>query len=120
MHLASLYHDDVMDEAVIRRGVESVNARYGNLVAIVAGDYLMARSAGLAADLGADAASLMASTLAWLTRGQVSEVRTLFSLERTENDYFERHRGKDRNPDVVELSHGRDDGAVLASRRRRR
>jgi heptaprenyl diphosphate synthase len=45
MHLASLYHDDVMDEAEIRRDVESVNARYGNLIAIVAGDYLMARSA---------------------------------------------------------------------------
>ncbi|MGC2167873.1 MAG: polyprenyl synthetase family protein, partial [Acidimicrobiales bacterium] len=41
MHLASLYHDDVMDEATIRRNVESVNARYGNLIAIVAGDYLM-------------------------------------------------------------------------------
>ena len=46
MHLASLYHDDVMDEAEIRRNVDSVNARYGNLIAIVGGDYLMARSAG--------------------------------------------------------------------------
>ena len=46
MHLASLYHDDVMDEAEVRRNVDSVNARYGNLIAIVAGDYLMARSAG--------------------------------------------------------------------------
>ena len=94
MHLASLYHDDVMDEAVIRRSVDSVNARYGNLVAIVAGDYLMARSAGLAADLGAETASLMARTLASLTRGQVSEVRTLYSLERTEDDYFEAIEGK--------------------------
>jgi heptaprenyl diphosphate synthase len=94
MHLASLYHDDVMDEAQIRRNVESVNARYGNLVAIVAGDYLMARSAGIAADLGAEAASLMAHTLAWLTRGQVSEVRTSFSLERTDADYFEAIEGK--------------------------
>jgi heptaprenyl diphosphate synthase len=94
MHLASLYHDDVMDEAEIRRNVDSVNARYGNLIAIVAGDYLMARSAGIAADLGAEAASLMARTLAWLTRGQVSEVRTSFSLERTEHDYFEAIEGK--------------------------
>jgi heptaprenyl diphosphate synthase len=94
MHVASLYHDDVMDEAKIRRNVESVNARYGNLVAIVAGDYLMARSAGIAADLGAEAASLMAHTLAWLTRGQVSEVRTSYSLERTEADYFEAIEGK--------------------------
>jgi hypothetical protein len=94
MHLASLYHDDVMDEAEIRRNVDSVNARYGNLVAIVAGDYLMARSAGIAADLGAESASLMARTLAWLTRGQVSEVRTAFSLARTETDYFEAIEGK--------------------------
>jgi heptaprenyl diphosphate synthase len=94
MHVASLYHDDVMDEAEIRRNVDSVNARYGNLIAIVAGDYLMARSAGLAADLGAESASLMARTLAWLTRGQVSEVRTAFSLDRTEHDYFEAIEGK--------------------------
>ena len=94
MHVASLYHDDVMDEAEIRRNVQSVNARYGNLVAIVAGDYLMARSAGIAADLGAKAASLMAHTLAWLTRGQVSEVRTQYSLERTEADYYEAIEGK--------------------------
>jgi heptaprenyl diphosphate synthase len=89
MHLASLYHDDVMDEAEVRRNVDSVNARYGNLIAIVAGDYLMARSATIAADLGADAAGLLSRTLASLTRGQVSEVRTSYSVDRTEADYFE-------------------------------
>ena len=94
MHLASLYHDDVMDEAEIRRNVDSVNARYGNLIAIVAGDYLMARSAGIAADLGADAAGLMARTLAWLTRGQVGEVRTAFSVARSEDEYFAAVEGK--------------------------
>ena len=94
MHLASLYHDDVMDEAEVRRNVDSVNARYGNLIAIVAGDYLMARSAAIAADLGTDVAGLLARTLAWLTRGQVSEVRTAFSVERTEDDYFEAIEGK--------------------------
>ena len=94
MHLASLYHDDVMDEAEVRRNVDSVNARYGNLIAIVAGDYLMARSATIAADLGANAAGLLARTLAWLTRGQVSEVRTAFSVDRTEGDYFEAVEGK--------------------------
>ncbi len=94
MHLASLYHDDVMDEAEVRRNVDSVNARYGNLIAIVAGDYLMARSAAIAADLGTDVAGLLARTLAWLTRGQVSEVRTAFSVERTEAEYFEAIEGK--------------------------
>ena len=94
MHLASLYHDDVMDEAEVRRNVDSVNARYGNLIAIVAGDYLMARSAAIAADLGTDVAGLLARTLAWLTRGQVSEVRTAFSVERTESEYYEAIEGK--------------------------
>ncbi len=94
MHLASLYHDDVMDEAEIRRNVDSVNARYGNLIAIVAGDYLMARSAAIAADLGTEIAGLLARTLAWLTRGQVSEVRTAYSVTRTEADYYEAIEGK--------------------------
>jgi len=94
MHLASLYHDDVMDEALIRRNVESVNARFGNLIAIVAGDYLMARSAAIAADLGTEVAGLLARTLAALTRGQVSEVRTTFNLDRTIDDYFEAIGGK--------------------------
>jgi heptaprenyl diphosphate synthase len=94
LHLASLYHDDVMDEAEVRRNVDSVNARYGNLIAIVAGDYLMARSATIAADLGVEMAGLLARTLAWLTRGQVSEVRTAFSVERTEADYYEAIEGK--------------------------
>ena len=94
MHLASLYHDDVMDEAEIRRNVDSVNARFGNVVAIVAGDYLMARSAAIAADLGTEVAGLLARTLAWLTRGQVSEVRTAFDVSRTVDDYVEAIGGK--------------------------
>ncbi len=94
MHLASLYHDDVMDEAEIRRNVDSVNARFGNIVAIVAGDYLMARSAAIAADLGTPVAALLARTLASLTRGQVSEVRTAYDASRTVDDYFEAIGGK--------------------------
>ena len=94
MHLASLYHDDVMDEAEVRRNVDSVNARYGNLVAIVAGDYLMARSAAIAADLGTEIAGLLARTLAWLTRGQVAEVRTSFDTNRQIDDYYQAIEGK--------------------------
>jgi heptaprenyl diphosphate synthase len=94
MHLASLYHDDVMDEAEIRRNVDSVNARFGNIVAIVAGDYLMARSAAIAAELGTDVAALLARTLASLTRGQVSEVRTAYDVSRTVDDYVEAIGGK--------------------------
>jgi len=94
MHLASLYHDDVMDEATMRRNVESVNSRFGNLVAIVAGDFLMARSAAIAADLGTEIAGLLARTLALLTRGQVSEVRTAFDINRSVADYYEAIGGK--------------------------
>ncbi len=94
MHLASLYHDDVMDEAEMRRNVESVNSRFGNMVAIVAGDYLMARSAAIAASLGVEVAALLADTLALLTRGQVSEVRTAFQINRSLEDYYEAIGGK--------------------------
>jgi heptaprenyl diphosphate synthase len=88
VHLASLYHDDVMDEAVRRRSVESVNARWGNLVAIVAGDFLLARSAEIAAGLGPEIAGLLAATLARLCQGQVAEVRSAFQVDRDENDYL--------------------------------
>jgi len=88
VHLASLYHDDVMDEATRRRSVESVNARWGNLVAIVAGDFLLARSAEIAAGLGTEVAALLAATLARLCQGQVAEVRAAFQIERDEGDYL--------------------------------
>jgi len=88
VHLASLYHDDVMDEATRRRSVESVNARWGNLVAIVAGDFLLARSAEIAAGLGTEVAGLLAATLARLCQGQVAEVRAAFQIERDEDDYL--------------------------------
>jgi heptaprenyl diphosphate synthase len=94
VHLASLYHDDVMDEATVRRSVESVNARWGNLVAIVAGDFLLARSAEIAASLGTEVAGLLANTLGRLCQGQLAEVRTAFSPDRSEEQYFAAIAGK--------------------------
>jgi heptaprenyl diphosphate synthase len=94
VHLASLYHDDVIDEATIRRNVESVNSRYGNLVAIVAGDYLLARSAAIAASLGTEIAALLADTLGRLCQGQVSEVRSAYQIGRSREDYTEAISGK--------------------------
>ncbi|MHB1584839.1 MAG: polyprenyl synthetase family protein [Acidimicrobiales bacterium] len=94
VHLASLYHDDVIDEATVRRNVESVNSRFGNLVAIVAGDYLLARSAAIAAGLGTEIAGLLATTLGHLCQGQVAEVRSSFQINRTEDDYFAAIAGK--------------------------
>ncbi len=72
-HLATLYHDDVMDEATVRRGVPSANAAYGNTVAILTGDYLFARASEIVADLGPEAVRLQASTFARLVRGQIRE-----------------------------------------------
>ncbi len=94
VHLASLYHDDVIDEATIRRNVESVNSRFGNLVAIVAGDYLLARSAAIAAGLGTEIAGLLADTLGRLCQGQVTEVRSSFQVGRTRDEYFAAIAGK--------------------------
>lgn len=94
VHLASLYHDDVIDEATVRRNVKSVNARFGNLVAIVAGDYLLARSAAIAASLGTEIAGLLADTLGRLCQGQVNEVRSAFQVTRSEEDYFDAIAGK--------------------------
>ncbi len=72
-HLASLYHDDVMDEAVLRRGAESANARWDNLVAILTGDFLFSRSSELTARLGADAVKIQAETFTRLVEGQILE-----------------------------------------------
>jgi heptaprenyl diphosphate synthase len=94
VHLASLYHDDVIDEATMRRGTDSVNARFGNLMAIVGGDYLLARSAEIAASLGTEIAALLATTLGQLCKGQVAEVKTAFSVERTAEQYLEAIAGK--------------------------
>ncbi|MCW2495647.1 MAG: Trans-hexaprenyltranstransferase, partial [Jatrophihabitans sp.] len=72
-HLASLYHDDVMDEAALRRGAESANARWDNLVAILTGDFLFARSSELTADLGPEAVRIQAQTFSRLVEGQILE-----------------------------------------------
>ncbi|MGS2613774.1 polyprenyl synthetase family protein [Micromonospora sp. LZ34] len=72
-HLATLYHDDVMDEAAVRRGAPSANSRWTNSVAILVGDYLFARAADIAADLGTEAVRLQARTFARLVHGQIAE-----------------------------------------------
>ena len=72
-HLASLYHDDVMDEADLRRGAESANARWDNHVAILTGDFLFSKSSELTAQLGADAVRIQAETFTRLVEGQILE-----------------------------------------------
>lgn len=94
VHLGSLYHDDVIDEAETRRGVASVNARWSNIVAILAGDYLLARASSHAAKLGAEVALLLADTISELCRGQLLELQHLFDTTRSEDAYFSAIEGK--------------------------
>jgi heptaprenyl diphosphate synthase len=72
-HLGTLYHDDVMDEAAVRRGAPSANSRWGNAIAILVGDYLFSRAATTATELGIDAVRLQASTFSRLVHGQIAE-----------------------------------------------
>ena len=75
VHLATLYHDDVMDEAQLRRGAPSANARWGNNIAILAGDYLFATASRLVSQLGPDAVRIIAETFAELVTGQMRETK---------------------------------------------
>ena len=75
VHLGSLYHDDVIDKAESRRGAVSVNANWSNTVAILAGDFLLARASETAAPLGIEAVSLLARTYADLCEGQIAELQ---------------------------------------------
>ena len=72
-HLASLYHDDVMDEAALRRGADSANARWDNHIAILTGDFLFSKSSELTAELGRDAVRIQAQTFTKLVEGQILE-----------------------------------------------
>jgi len=74
-HVASLYHDDVMDEAELRRGAPTANRRWDNTVAILVGDFLFARASSLVATLGTDYVRLQADTFARLVQGQIAETR---------------------------------------------
>jgi heptaprenyl diphosphate synthase len=82
IHVGSLYHDDVIDEAATRRGAPSVNANWSNTVAILAGDYLMARASEVAAThLSQDSVRLLATTYAELVEGQTRELQLIGSLD---------------------------------------
>ncbi|MFB8758688.1 polyprenyl synthetase family protein [Streptomyces nigra] len=72
-HLATLYHDDVMDEAEVRRGVDSANTRWGNSVAVLTGDFLFARASHILADLGPEAVRVQAEAFERLVTGQILE-----------------------------------------------
>jgi geranylgeranyl pyrophosphate synthase len=93
-HVATLYHDDVIDEADARHGVRSANARWDNTVAILTGDYLFARASEISADLGPEICRLLARTIAVLCDGQIREVEASGKLDRTEPAYLDIIRRK--------------------------
>ena len=94
VQVGSLYHDDVIDEADSRRGVESVNVRWNNLTAILAGDLLLAKASEIAASLGTEVAGLLARTIGQLCEGEILELRHAYSVERPEDAYFGAIAGK--------------------------
>jgi heptaprenyl diphosphate synthase len=94
VHQATLYHDDVIDEAESRHGVASANARWDNTVAILTGDYLFARASEISTDLGPEVCRLLARTIATLCDGQIREVDVSRTLRQQEQTYMEIIRRK--------------------------
>lgn len=94
VHIGSLYHDDVMDEAQTRRGVTSANIRFGNVIAILGGDFLLAKASEIAASLGTEVAGLLAATIGELCQGQVLELQSVFQPDRTVDSYLKSIDGK--------------------------
>jgi len=94
VQVGSLCHDDVIDEADTRRGAESVNARWGNLKAILAGDFLLAKASEIAASLGTEVAGLLAATIGRLCEGEVHELRMAYNADRTDESYLAAIAGK--------------------------
>jgi heptaprenyl diphosphate synthase len=88
-HLATLYHDDVIDEADARRGKPSANERWDNTVAILTGDYLFARASEISSDLGTDVSKLLARTIATVCDGQIREVSMAGRVDQTKAGYME-------------------------------
>jgi geranylgeranyl pyrophosphate synthase len=89
VHMGSLCHDDVIDEASSRRGAPSANARWGNLIAILTGDFLLARASEIAAELGTEVVRVLATTIGQLCHGEISQLHDSFSTRRTEAAYLE-------------------------------
>lgn len=95
IHVGSLYHDDVIDESDVRRGAASVNANWTNTVAILAGDFLMARASEVAATkLSQESVAILASTYAELVEGQTRELQLEGDLTHTIEEYEQVIGGK--------------------------
>lgn len=94
VHVGTLYHDDIIDEADLRRGVPSANARWSNTIAVLAGDYLIARASEVAASMGGDIAKRLSLTIADMCRGQLLESAYSFDTDRSVDAYLDAISGK--------------------------
>lgn len=94
VHIGTLCHDDVLDNAETRRSAPSVNAKWGNQRAILAGDYLLSRAGEVAASLGSEVAGLIAETITRLCEGQIVELETAYDTSRSEHLYEQAIEGK--------------------------
>lgn len=119
VHLGSLYHDDVIDEADARRGQTSVNTNWTNTIAILAGDFLLARASEVAAPLGEEAVALIARTYATLCEGQASELLHTHDLNYGAPGYYSVIGGKTASlirtsARLGAMTSGADDDAIDA------
>jgi geranylgeranyl pyrophosphate synthase len=88
VHLATLYHDDVMDGTAVRRGVPTAHAQWGTEIAVLSGDYLFARACGLGALAGGEVPGILAQAIAEVCEGEIVEMGTLGDAGRTLDDYL--------------------------------
>ncbi|MFN2524821.1 MAG: polyprenyl synthetase family protein [Actinomycetota bacterium] len=87
VHLATLYHDDVIDETETRRGVPTVHAKWGLQVAVLAGDYLFACGCGLGAEAGGEVPGILSNAIANVCEGQIIESESLEDAQRDPTEY---------------------------------
>jgi geranylgeranyl pyrophosphate synthase len=94
VHLATLCHDDVIDETDLRRGVPTVHSRWGVEIAVLAGDFLFARGCTLGAEAGGEVPGILARAIAEVCQGQIVETSTLGDANRSVDEYMETIRRK--------------------------
>ncbi len=95
VHLATLIHDDIIDEASTRRGNPTVNALWGDKIAILLGDYYLAKTSGLIADIeDTRIEHLFADTVATVSEGTILEMMTSGRIDLSVDTYFEKIKNK--------------------------
>lgn len=119
LHVATLYHDDIMDGADSRRGVESANSAFGAPIAVLAGDFLLSKAMDLANSAGPQAAGFIIDALRSLCVGQAMEVADCGNLERTVEDYLRSIKGKTADLFGVACALGTVEASMLDSEVRR-